>query len=90
MMKKMKMRDRILIGSAIVIFLISRKVLSNLFDAAEAVGDATADKNSEFHILKIALFITLGYCIIYYSLYGIISIANRPFKQDDEESGRQL
>jgi|GEM_PF-6686094 len=81
-MKKLKIRDGILIGSAIAVFLICWRVLSSLIGAAETVGDTTPAKNSEFHIFKIALIITIGYCIIYYVLYGIFSIVKNFYKSN--------
>jgi hypothetical protein len=73
----MSKREKTVIWSGGVLFLISYWLLSSIMEAASGVGDAPANMNIGFNTLIVSLSITAFYATVYYLVFLIIYLVHR-------------
>ena len=81
---KIKKREKIFFITGLIVCLLSWRFFKTVIEAAQGVGDAPLDFSPNVVGFKLALFVSLGYAVLYYLIAFIGSeIRNRKNKSSN-------
>ena len=73
----MKNKEKAVLWSGGILFVIFYKIFNVLIDSAEMVGDSIIQDNVEFKCIYLSSFFVSGYVIIYYFIYFVYNTFNK-------------